>query len=154
MNPEFIKRSIELATKSVAESGGPFGAVIVKDGKVLAEASNTVTRDMDPSAHAEVNAIRKACKTLKTHSLSGAEIYCSCEPCPMCLAAIYWARIEKIHFAASRFDAKAAGFDDETLYSELEKSINCRNIPTEHVELPESAAPFTAWKNKKDKVEY
>lgn len=154
MNPDFLKRSIEIARKSVESGGGPFGAVVVKDGKILAEAENSVTRDLDPSAHAEVNAIRKACLALGTHDLSQAEIYCSCEPCPMCLSTIYWARLSKIHFAASRFDAAKAGFDDAFIYDELEKSVKNRRIPMDKTSLPEADEPFAAWSRKKDKKEY
>ena len=154
MNPNFLKRSIEIARKSVESGGGPFGAVIVKDGKIIAEAENTVTRDIDPSAHAEVNAIRKACRALGTHDLSQAEIYTSCEPCPMCLSTIYWAHLSGIHFAASRFNAAKAGFDDAFIYDELEKSVGERRIPMDGTRLPESNEPFAAWSLKKDKKEY
>ncbi len=154
MNPEFLKRSIEIAEKSVQHGGGPFGAVIVKEGRIVAEAENTVTKDMDPSAHAEINAIRKACKKLETHELSRTEIYCSCEPCPMCLSAIYWARIPKVYFAASRSDATSAGFSDSFIYSEFEKSENTRSISAIHVKISGYQKPFIAWNGKKDREEY
>lgn len=154
MNPEFLERSIEIAEKSVQHGGGPFGAVIVKEGRIVAEAENTVTKDMDPSAHAEINAIRKACKKLETHELSRTEIYCSCEPCPMCLSAIYWARIPKVYFAASRSDATGAGFSDSFIYSEFEKSENTRSISTIHVKISGYQKPFIAWNGKKDREEY
>ncbi len=154
MNRELLNRAVSLAEKGVENGGGPFGAVIVKDGEILSEAWNSVTRDSDPSAHAEVNAIRKACKVLKTHDLSGAEIYCSCEPCPMCLGAIYWARIQKIYFAAGRKDAKAAGFDDERIYSEMEAPVEKRRIPAEKIPVQNATAPFDKWNAKADKETY
>ena len=116
---ELMLRAVSLAERNAASvTGGPFGAVIVKDGKVVAEASNTVTVDNDPTAHAEVNAIRKACAALGTFDLSGCELYTSCEPCPMCLAACYWAHIDRVYYAADREDAAAAGFDDSDIYRE------------------------------------
>ncbi len=154
MNIEFLKRSIEIAQRSVQEGGGPFGAVIVKDGRVIAEAENSVTRDLDPSAHAEVNAIRKACKALQACELSQTEIYCSCEPCPMCLSTIYWARIPKIYFAADRTDASSAGFSDQFIYSELEKPAERRSVSMVRAFVPEYRNPFLAWIEKKDRTEY
>lgn len=154
MNRELLNRAVSLAEKGAECGGGPFGAVIVKNGKVLAEAWNSVTCDFDPSAHAEVNAIRKACKALKTHDLSGAEIYCSCEPCPMCLGAIYWAHIRKIHFAAERGDAKAAGFDDDLIYSEMALPAQKRRIPSEKLPLSNAKKPFEIWEAKADKEAY
>ncbi len=154
MNPEFLKRSIALAEQSVQNGGGPFGAVIVKDGQIVAEAENSVTKDMDPSAHAEVNAIRKACKILQTHELSRTEIYCSCEPCPMCLSAIYWARIPKVYFAADRADAANAGFSDDFIYSEIEKPVKKRSISMVQAKTPDHKKPFEAWTEKKDRMDY
>lgn len=154
MQLQFLKKAVSIAEQNVQCGGGPFGAVIVKDGKVLAESGNSVTLDGDPTAHAEVNAIRKACKALSSHDLSGAEIYCSCEPCPMCLGAIYWARLKGIYFAASRSDAKCAGFDDEKIYTELGMPISRRSIPTEQVLIPGASAPFAAWEKKSDKETY
>ncbi len=154
MNIEFLKRSIEIAQKSVKNGGGPFGAVLVKDGRIVAEAENSVTKDLDPSAHAEVNAIRKACKALHTHELSQTEIYCSCEPCPMCLSTIYWARIPKIYFAADRTDASNAGFSDQFIYSELEKPVETRSVSMIRARIPECQNPFKAWLEKKDRVKY
>lgn len=151
---KYLQRAVSIAEKSVEQGGGPFGAVIVKDGKVIAEASNSVTLDCDPSAHAEVNAIRAACRLLKTHDLSGAEIYTSCEPCPMCLGAIYWAHCSRIHFAATRSDAKAAGFDDDFIYGEFSKSPKSRSIPASHEDFPGANAPFERWKSKEDKKVY
>lgn len=154
MNPVFLKRSIELAEQSVQNGGGPFGAVIVKDGKIIAEAENSVTKDLDPSAHAEVNAIRKACKILQAHELSQTEIYCSCEPCPMCLSAIYWAHIPKVYFAADRVDAASAGFDDDFIYSEFERPVKNRNISMIQAKTPDRKKPFEAWFEKKDRKDY
>lgn len=154
MNIEFLKRSIEIAQRSVQNGGGPFGAVLAMDGRIIAEAENSVTRDLDPSAHAEVNAIRKACKALRTHELSQAEIYCSCEPCPMCLSAIYWARIPRIYFAADRTDAASAGFSDQFIYSELQKSADSRSVSMTCARIPECQAPFNAWNEKADRMEY
>ena len=119
MDREIMQRAIDLASESVKKGGGPFGAVVVKDGKVIAESANSVTPDNDPTAHAEVNAIRLACKKLGTFMLDGCEIYASCEPCPMCLGAIYWAHIKTIYYAGTRSDAAKAGFDDDFIYREI-----------------------------------
>lgn len=154
MDKQFIERAIDIATQSVQSGGGPFGAVIVKNGAIIAESSNSVTRDLDPSAHAEVNAIRAACKKLGTYNLQGCEIYASCEPCPMCLGAIYWARLSKLYFAATRKSAKDAGFDDDFIYQEFAKSIDQREIPTEHISTSSALNPFEKWKQTTDKKEY
>jgi tRNA(Arg) A34 adenosine deaminase TadA len=137
-----------------AREGGPFGAVVVKDGAVIAEGWNRVTTTNDPTAHAEVVAIRRACQALGTFSLQGAEIFTSCEPCPMCLAAIYWARLDRITFASSREDAAAIGFDDELLYREVSKPIDDRAVPTIRLTLPEADALFAEWQIMPDKVLY
>ena len=150
----------ELMLRAVAErnaasvTGGPFGAVIVKDGKVVAEASNTVTVDNDPTAHAEVNAIRKACAALGTFDLSGCELYTSCEPCPMCLAACYWAHIDRVYYAADREDAAAAGFDDSDIYREVALPVDGRKIPFVHIMEKEGLRPFMLWASNDKKVEY
>jgi guanine deaminase len=150
-----MRRAVELSAKRMRENaGGPFGAVVVKDGKVIAEGWNRVTSTNDPTAHAEVTAIRAACDKLGTFSLAGCEIYTSCEPCPMCLSAIYWARLDRIYFANSREDAAAIGFDDDFLYREVEKPIEARTIPTVKLDLPEAKAVFEEWERKPDKVEY
>ena len=150
-----MRRAVALSAQHMRDgAGGPFGAVIVKDGKVIAEGWNRVTSTNDPTAHAEVTAIRDACKALGTFSLEGCEIYTSCEPCPMCLSAIYWARLDRIYFANSREDAAAIGFDDEFLYREVPKAVEERSIPTVRLPLPEAAAVFAEWKAKPDKVEY
>lgn len=152
---EFMSRAVRLSAERMREGdGGPFGAIIVKDGKVIAEGWNRVTSTNDPTAHAEVTAIRAACQSLGTFSLERCEIYTSCEPCPMCLAAIYWARLDRIYFANSREEAAAIGFDDEFLYREVPKPIEARTIPTVKLNLPEAAAVFAEWQAKPDKVRY
>jgi len=151
----FMRHAVRLSAERMRKGeGGPFGAVIVKDGKVIAEGWNKVTSSNDPTAHAEVVAIRDACEALKSFSLEGCEIYASCEPCPMCLAAIYWARIDRIYFANTRQEAAAIGFDDEFLYNEIPKAIADRSISTTHLPLPEAEAVFAEWQAKPDKVEY
>ncbi|CCY35719.1 putative uncharacterized protein [Alistipes sp. CAG:831] len=152
---ELMLRAIELAERNASSvTGGPFGAVVVKDGKVIAEASNTVTVDNDPTAHAEVNAIRKACAALGTFDLSGCELYTSCEPCPMCLAACYWAHIDKVYYAADREDAAAAGFDDSDIYREVALPVDRRRIPFVHIMEKEGLRPFMLWNSNDKKVEY
>jgi tRNA(Arg) A34 adenosine deaminase TadA len=120
MRKDFMQRAIQLSIENIEKGGGPFGAIIVRDGEIIAESANSVTNDNDPTAHAEVNAIREACKKLSTYDLSGCQIFSSCEPCPMCLGAIYWARLDKLHFAASKNDAADSGFDDAFIYEELD----------------------------------
>lgn len=150
-----MRHAIKLsAEKMAAGCGGPFGAVIVKNGKVIAEGFNQVTTGNDPTAHAEVVAIRNACEVLGDFDLSGCEIYTSCEPCPMCLSAIYWARLDRIYYANSRDDAARIGFDDEFLYREVCTPIKQRSIPTQQVLADEAATAFTAWEDKEDKVSY
>ncbi len=145
-HPHHLRRAIALATQNVfANRGGPFGAVIVKDGRIISEAANTVTATNDPTAHAEVNAIRAACKALNTFSLRGCILYTSCEPCPMCLSAAYWARIDAIYFGCSAADAARAGFDDAFLYDELRKPIQHRTIPATQLLLGEALATMEAW---------
>ena len=154
-NPAFLREAIRLSVDSVErQNGGPFGAVIVRDGEVLARGWNRGTSTNDPTAHAEVVAIREVCSTLQTFSLSGCEIYSSCEPCPLCLAAIYWSRLERIYYGASCEDAAAAGFDDTRLYHELAKHPDQRWIPMKQM-LREQAVPaFQAWCDKDNRVEY
>ena len=154
MNKEFMRLAINAGVENVSSGGGPFGAVIVKDGEVVAVGANRVTPNNDPTAHAEVCAIRKACEKLGTFDLEGCEIYSSCEPCPMCLGAIYWARISKLYYGCNQKDADEAGFSDEFIYKELALDESERSLKTE-VLLPEEAkAVFEAWKNKEDRVEY
>ena len=150
-----MEQAIALSLEKMKSGeGGPFGAVIVKDGKVIAEGWNQVTTAMDPTAHAEVNAIRKACKSLNTFSLEGCEIYTSCEPCPMCLSAIYWARLDKIYFANTRQDAAKINFDDEFLYQEISTDIPKRKIPMLQQGRDKAIKVFEAWANKADKIAY
>ena len=147
--------AIRLSVNNIREgNGGPFACVIVKDGKIVARGTNTVTTTNDPTAHAEIVAIRNACKELKTFQLTGCEIYTSCEPCPMCLGAIYWARPERIYYANTRSDAAHIGFDDEFLYVELSKKISERQIPTVQLMREEALAAFREWEQKNDKVQY
>ena len=151
---DFMRQAIALAVGNVKNGGGPFGAVIVKDGRVVATGVNRVVPDNDPTAHAEVNAIRAACVKLGTFNLSGCVLYTSCEPCPMCLGAIYWAHIDKIYYGATQYDAAAVDFDDSFIYRELELKPAERNKPVENILHNEALAPFDAWRIKADKVEY
>lgn len=148
-------RAIQISReKMLANEGGPFGAVIVKDGKIIAEGWNCVTSTNDPTAHAEVQAIRKACSELRDFSLAGCVIYTSCEPCPMCLAAIYWARLDKIYYANTREDAASIDFDDDFLYQEISAPIEARKIPMEQLARDTALEVFEAWQAKSDKVRY
>ena len=149
-----MRQAIALAVENVRNGGGPFGAVIVKDGKVVATGVNRVTLDNDPTAHAEVSAIRAACTRLGTFNLEGCVIYTSCEPCPMCLGAIYWAHIDKIYYGANQMDAAAVNFDDSFIYRELELKPENRHKPVENILHDEAQAPFNEWRDKCDKVEY
>jgi len=154
-NPAFMRRAIALASENVRQgTGGPFGAVIVKDGKIVGEAANAVTRSNDPTAHAEVEAIRAACRSLNTFNLKGAEIYASCEPCPMCLAAIYWARIERIWFGNTSADAARVAFDDAFLYHELTLPTRDRAIPSAMLLRDEAGESFELWRESPDKMLY
>ncbi len=151
---KFMRSAISLSARSVDNGGGPFGAVIVKDGKIIASASNQVTLNNDPTAHAEIQAIRKACKKLKTFDLNGCVLYTSCEPCPMCLSAIYWARINQYYFANNKDDARKIGFDDAFIYSELDKPSEKRSIQQKQILREEALTVFNKWENKDDKIEY
>jgi tRNA(Arg) A34 adenosine deaminase TadA len=150
----FMRRAIALSCESVAGNGGPFGAVIVRDGQVVAEGNNRVTSTNDPTAHAEIVAIRAACAALGRFDLRGCEIYTSCEPCPMCLAAIYWARLDRIFFGNDREAAALAGFDDEFLYREVAQPLPQRSFPIERLLGDEATAAFDAWAAKTDKLPY
>ncbi len=151
----FMLRAIEVSRQSIRSGrGGPFGAVIVKDGAIVAEGRNEVTSALDPTAHAEVQAIRAACRALASFSLAGCEIYTSCEPCPMCLAAIYWARLDRIHYANARQDAARIGFDDEFLYQEVGRPLAQRSIPTRRLLPGEAGAVFAEWDAMADKTPY
>lgn len=155
MNKEqLMARAIRLSEESVSHGGGPFGAVIARDGDILAEAANCVTTHCDPTAHAEVSAIREAAARLGTFDLSGCEIYTSCEPCPMCLGAIYWARLDKIYYANNREDAARAGFDDDFIYRELELKPADRHKPSEIIMEREAKEAFRRWIEKDDKTKY
>jgi guanine deaminase len=150
-----MREAIALSRAGMREgSGGPFGAVIVKDGEIIARGWNQVTSTCDPTAHAEVVAIREAARKLRTFSLAGCEIYTTCEPCPMCLAAVYWARLDRLYFANTRRDAAAAGFDDEAIYQQIPLSISERSIPTQPLLGEEAWAVFEEWQAKLDKVLY
>ncbi|MFV0470178.1 MAG: nucleoside deaminase [Dysgonomonas sp.] len=151
---KFMRKAIILAEKSVEKGGGPFGAVIVKDGKIVAEGNNCVTLNNDPTAHAEVTAIRKACKKFKTFDLSGCVIYTSCEPCPMCLASIYWAHLDKIYYGCTKTDAKNIGFDDSFIYDEIALKPEKRSIPTKNILNAEALSAFRMWEDKEDKIHY
>ncbi|MFN8256938.1 MAG: nucleoside deaminase [Bacteroidales bacterium] len=154
MNEKFMFEAIRLSEESIERGGGPFGAVVVKNGKMIAGASNSVTNDMDPTAHAEVNAIRKACKILGTYDLSGCEIYSSCEPCPMCLSAIYWAHIETVYFGNTREDAKTAGFADDFIYNEFGLDMNRRKVKLIPLLRNKSLAAFDLWNKSENKTGY
>ncbi len=154
MKNEFMKRAIELSENSANSSGGPFGSVTVKDEKIISEGSNRFTLTNDPTAHAEIVAIRQACKKLNTFNLSGCDIYTSCEPCPMCLSAIYWSHIDNIYYANTREDAKKINFDDSMIYSEFSKKIEDRKIPIKQLLRDEALKAFEIWDKKKDKIEY
>ena len=151
---ELMMRAIELSKESVLKGGGPFGAVIAKDGEIVAEGSNRLTIDNDPTAHGEITAIRAATKKLGTFDLKGCEIYTSCEPCPMCLGAIYWARLDKIYFANDRKDAAAIGFDDDFIYQEIPLNPVDRHKPVEIFMRDEAIKAFEMWRDKADKTEY
>ncbi|MDO4163561.1 MAG: nucleoside deaminase [Bacteroides sp.] len=151
---ELMRKAIELSIENVANGGGPFGAVIAKDGEIVATGVNRVTAQCDPTAHAEVSAIRAATASLKDFNLSGCEIYTSCEPCPMCLGAIYWARLSKMYYANNKTDAKDIGFDDSFIYDELELKPADRHLPSEILLRDEALKAFRQWTEKTDKVEY
>lgn len=154
-NKEFMQEAIRLAVENVQNgTGGPFGAVIVKEGKIIAACGNTVTPDNDPTAHAEVNAIRQACRELSAYQLDGCEIYCSCEPCPMCLGAIYWARPARVYYASTKEDAAKAGFDDSFIYREIALPEPQRSIPFLNEPETGTGEEFRLWETKADKVEY
>ncbi|OFX88391.1 MAG: tRNA-specific adenosine deaminase [Bacteroidetes bacterium GWF2_33_16] len=150
----FMRKAIELSVNNIDENGGPFGAVIVKNGEIIAQGVNRVTKNIDPTAHAEVNAIREASQKLGTFDLSGCVLYSSCEPCPMCLGAIYWAHLDKLFYANTKVDAKNIGFDDSFIYEEIELPKEKRKIPTIQILNREAMAAFEKWRTKDDKIEY
>ncbi len=155
MENEFMREAIRLSIENVEKgTGGPFGAVIVKDGKIIASGTNQVTANNDPTAHAEVVAIRKACEVLKSFQLTGCEIYCSCEPCPMCLGAIYWARPDKIFYAATKHDAAQVNFDDQFIYDEIALLPDQRKVFTKQLLHDEALEAFKKWAESNRKVKY
>jgi len=150
----YLGLAIELAVENVSRGGGPFGAVVVKDGQVVATGCNRVTDDNDPTAHAEVVAIREACRALGSFQLDGCVLYASCEPCPMCLGAVYWARPDALVFAAGRQDAADVGFDDSLIYDEVVLPVSERRLPSRQVAHPQVMRPFQAWAARSDRADY
>ena len=153
-NKKFMRKAIALSLKNIENGGGPFAAVIVKEGKIIATGANRVTANTDPTAHAEVNAIRKAAKKLGTFDLSGCEIYTSCEPCPMCLGAVYWAHLDKMYYGNTKADAKNIGFDDSFIYDEIELKPENRRLQSLQLLPDEAIKAFESWVNTSDKIEY
>jgi len=153
-NSKFMLKAIELSIQSAKSKGGPFGCVIVKDNKIIAEGHNQVTADNDPTAHAEIVAIRNACAKLNNFFLKGCDLYTSCEPCPMCLSAIYWSHVDNIYYANTRTDAKNIDFDDSFIYSEVKKDITERKIKMIQMNRDEALEAFKIWENKEDKIKY
>ncbi len=154
MKNKFMQRAIELSIESINSGGGPFGSVIVKDEKIISEGMNRVTVDNDPTSHGEIVAIRNACKKLNTFNLSNCSLYSSCEPCPMCMSAIYWSRIGKVYYANTRNDAKKINFDDSLIYSEIPKKNEDKKIPIKQMMRNEALKAFDIWDKKTDKIEY
>ena len=154
MKNKFMQRAIELSIESINSGGGPFGSVIVKDEKIISEGMNRVTVDNDPTSHGEIVAIRNACKKLNTFNLSNCSLYSSCEPCPMCMSAIYWSRIGKVYYANTRDDAKKINFDDSLIYSEIPKKNEDKKIPIKQMMRNEALKAFNLWDKKTDKIEY
>lgn len=150
----YMRETIKLSRESVDQGGGPFAAIIVKDGQIVARAANSVTQDNDPTAHAEINAIRQACRVLNTFDLSGCVIFTSCEPCPMCFGAIYWARLDRAYYGNTKADAAAIGFDDAFIYQELALPPHNRALPMINLMPDEAREAFTDWERKEDKVPY
>ena len=154
-NPEFMRMAIALATENVRGGrGGPFGAVVVRDGEVIAAEANSVTSTNDPTAHAEVNAIRAACTKLGSFQLDGCDVYTSCEPCPMCLAALYWSRCRAIFYGNTKADAAAAGFDDSFLYDEVKRPLDERRIPFRQMLGDEAITSFRQWQQSTERIDY
>lgn len=154
MNPAFLKQAIDMAADNVRQGGGPFAALVVRDGTVIAAGANQVTRTHDPTAHAEIVAIRAACRALGDFQLTGCDVYSSCEPCPMCLGALFWARPARIFFAATKDDAAAAGFDDSFIYRQIGLPGSERRIPMVQVPDEDAVRPFREWASRNDKTEY
>lgn len=154
MHEDFLQQAVDLARQNVADGGGPFGALVVKERRIIASSGNRVTPNLDPTAHAEIMAIRLACQRLGDFQLTDCILYTSCEPCPMCLGAIYWARLQAVYFACNRHDAAAAGFDDSFIYDEIPKQPAERNIAMRYLDLPEAGSPFAAWNRLEGKIRY
>ena len=154
MSPELMRRAIALAIENVRSGGGPFASLIAKDGRIVAEGANRVTLANDPTAHAEIVAVREACRVLQNFQLTGCDLYTTCEPCPMCLGAIYWARPSRVFYASTAADAAAAGFDDAFIYEELKKAAAQRQIPMSQMLREEALAVFAAWRNLSGKTPY
>ena len=155
LNCQLMSQAISLSQENVRSGkGGPFGAIIVKEGKIIAQAHNQVISTNDPTAHAEIVAIREACRVLQTFQLQGCELYTSCEPCPMCLGAIYWARLDKVYYANTKMDAAKIGFDDQFIYDELKLPLAQRHLPMIQLMAQEAWSAFQEWVEKTDKVEY
>ena len=151
---DFMKKAIALSIQNIKDNGGPFGCVIVKDNNIIAEGVNRVTFNNDPTAHAEIVAIRNACNKLNTFNLEGCELYSSCEPCPMCLSAIYWSHIDKVYFGNSREDAAKIHFDDKFIYDELSLKMTERKIPISQISRDEAIKAFNLWENEENKIKY
>ena len=151
---DFMKKAIVLSIENIKDNGGPFGCVIVKDNNIIAEGVNRVTFNNDPTAHAEIVAIRNACGKLNTFNLEGCELYSSCEPCPMCLSAIYWSHIDKVYFGNSREDAAKIQFDDKFIYDELSLKMTERKIPISQISRDEAIKAFNLWENEENKIRY
>ncbi|MBD9361818.1 nucleoside deaminase [Methylomonas fluvii] len=154
MHEDFLNQAIALAYDNIDQGGGPFGALVARNGEIIAASGNRVTPDLDPTAHAEIVAIRLACQKLGDFQLSDCTLYTSCEPCPMCLGAIYWARLQAVYFACDRFDAAKAGFDDGFIYTEIEKPAQQRRIVMQQLSLDSANRPFQLWQIKTDKIRY
>lgn len=151
---EYMREALRLARESVQRGGGPFGAVIVKDGEIISRGSNCVTSCNDPTAHAEIVAIRAACERLGSFQLMGCDVFSSTEPCPMCMGALYWARPERVFYASDREDAATAGFDDQFIYDELARAVDARDLEIHHLEVEGAGEEFRAWRSKDDRMEY
>ena len=155
MHAHYLAQAIALASDNARSGlGGPFGALIVKDQRIIAASGNLVTSALDPTAHAEISAIRQACISLNNFQLTNCILYSSCEPCPMCLGAIYWARLAEVYFACNRFDAASVNFDDSFIYDEILLSPSARHIPMQHMPHPDALQPFKLWSEKADKIAY
>ncbi|AMK76020.1 MULTISPECIES: nucleoside deaminase [Methylomonas] len=154
MHQGFLNQAIALACDNIDNGGGPFGAIVVRGGEIIAGSGNRVTPDLDPTAHAEIVAIRLACQKLGDFQLSDCTLYTSCEPCPMCLGAIYWARLKAVYYACDRFDAAKAGFDDGFIYTEIDKPAQQRRIAMQQLALDTANRPFELWQIKNDKIRY